>query len=112
MPSNTTCVCFFFESQSDGLSLSIYQYLQRSVTESLKCPSSDPYPCIQLLLVLSEISQTAQPPLCFSVFQLTQQLLDRLSLLLTQPFSVTSLGDFQTLLDLLQILYRFPFSLK
>ena len=108
---STTCVCLFLESHVDGPSLSIYQYLQRSVSESLKHPSADPYPCIQLLLVLSEIAQTAQPPLCFSVFQLTQQLLDRLSPLLAEPFSVTSLADFQTLLDLLQILCPFPLPL-
>ncbi|KNB43806.1 chromodomain helicase DNA binding protein [Blastocystis sp. subtype 4] len=90
-----------------GNSLVVYRFLKRAVKESLSDisePSFSPYSSIQLLLVLVEIAQTSRPPLRFSIFQLIQNLIEKLSFLVEQPLSITSLNDFQNCLDLLQLI--------
>ena len=98
----------------EGNSLLIYRFLDDAAHQALD-DNVNVYIGVQLLLVLSEISQTASYPLCSSVFQLLHFCIgvvpmvsshsQRLAPKLNKPILLNDLNDFQNCLDLLQLVY-------
>ncbi|OAO11790.1 mitotic checkpoint protein [Blastocystis sp. ATCC 50177/Nand II] len=93
----------------EGNSLLIYRFLYDAAHSTLDDTVSV-YAGVQILLVLSEISQSASYPLCSSVFQLLHFCIGRLAPKLNKPVVLNDLNDFQNCLDLLQLVWKTGFG--